>query len=236
MNAVTALAGGVLRPLAMSGVRRDETAAGRADADFDVLYGPQARRVLQTCRYLLGPDEAEDAAHEVFLRARQRFWQYNRGERRCWRVAVRYRPGHHRAGLRGWGAARVRAVLARSRRRDRSGQHCQLHADADHGWRGRTGCAGRCIPRGARRRGPAERHGAGRSNQRGFFLGRTILGPRDPGGPAPALLVGLLAVFVAVNLPFVGWIINLALTLVGVGVLFAWAMSTYRGRTEPAGI
>ena len=69
-----------------------------------------------------------------------------------------------------------------------------------------------------------------------FFLGRTILGPRDPGGPAPALLVGLLAVFVAVNLPFVGWIINLALTLVGVGVLFAWAMSTYRGRTGPAGI
>ena len=69
-----------------------------------------------------------------------------------------------------------------------------------------------------------------------FFLGRTILGPRDPGGPAPALLVGLLAVFVAVNLPFVGWIVNLALTLVGVGVLFAWAMSTYRGRTEPAGI
>lgn len=69
-----------------------------------------------------------------------------------------------------------------------------------------------------------------------FFLGRTILGPRDPGGPAAALLVGLLAVFVAVNLPFVGWIINLALTLVGVGVLFARVMSTYRGRTEPAGI
>ena len=78
MNAATVLAGGVLRPLAMSGVRRDETAAARADADFDALYGPQARRVLQTCRYLLGPDEAEDAAHEVFLRARQRFRQYDR--------------------------------------------------------------------------------------------------------------------------------------------------------------
>ena len=68
-----------------------------------------------------------------------------------------------------------------------------------------------------------------------FFLGRTILGPHDPGGPAPALLVGLLAVFIAVNLPFVGWIVNLALTLVGVGVLFAWAMSAYRRGTEPAG-
>ena len=69
-----------------------------------------------------------------------------------------------------------------------------------------------------------------------FLLGRTILGARDPGGPAPALLVGLLAVFIAVNLPFVGWIVNLALTLVGVGVLFAWAMSAYRRGTEPAGI
>lgn len=71
--------GGVLRPLAMSGLQRDETAAVRADADFDALYGPQARRVLQTCRYLLGsPEEAEDAAQEVFLRARQRFEQYDR--------------------------------------------------------------------------------------------------------------------------------------------------------------
>lgn len=80
MNAVTVLAGGMLRPLAMTGVRREETAAGAdADADFDTLYRAQSRRVLQTCRYLLGsPDEAEDAAQEVFLRARQRFEQYDR--------------------------------------------------------------------------------------------------------------------------------------------------------------
>lgn len=82
MNAVTALAGGLLRPLAMTGVRRQETAAGadaEADTDFDALYRAQSRRVLQTCRYLLGsPDEAEDAAQEVFLRARQRFEQYDR--------------------------------------------------------------------------------------------------------------------------------------------------------------
>ncbi len=77
MNAVTALAGGMLRPLAMTGARRDETAT-RSDADFDTLYQAQARRVLQTCRYLLGsPDEAEDAAQEVFLRARQRFDQFD---------------------------------------------------------------------------------------------------------------------------------------------------------------
>lgn len=83
MNAVTALAGGLLRPLAMTGVRREATAAegadGDAQADFDTLYRAQSRRVLQTCRYLLGsPDEAEDAAQEVFLRARQRFAQYDR--------------------------------------------------------------------------------------------------------------------------------------------------------------
>lgn len=81
MQAVTALAGGALRPLAMTGFRRDETVARRtaAAADFDTLYRAQARRVLQTCRYLLGsPDEAQDAAQEVFLRGRQRFEQYDR--------------------------------------------------------------------------------------------------------------------------------------------------------------
>ena len=69
-----------------------------------------------------------------------------------------------------------------------------------------------------------------------LFLGRTFLGPRGSGGGAPlALLVGLLAVFVAVNLPFVGWIVNLALTLVGVGGLFAWVVAAYRADgVEPA--
>ena len=79
MTVATALAGGVLRPLAMASLRRIETAGARAAADFDTLYRPQARRVLQTCRYLLGSaDEAEDAAQEVFLRARQRFGQFDR--------------------------------------------------------------------------------------------------------------------------------------------------------------
>ena len=68
-----------------------------------------------------------------------------------------------------------------------------------------------------------------------LFLGRTLLGPRGARGPALALLVGLLAVFVAVNLPFIGWIVNLALTLIGVGGLFAWALAAYRGsRGAPA--
>lgn len=68
-----------------------------------------------------------------------------------------------------------------------------------------------------------------------LFLGRALLGPRGAGGRAPALLVGLLAVLVAVNLPFVGWIVNLALTLIGVGGLFAWGVAAYRGHgMEPA--
>ncbi|MCY4636777.1 MAG: hypothetical protein OXG04_20125 [Acidobacteria bacterium] len=64
-----------------------------------------------------------------------------------------------------------------------------------------------------------------------LFLARTFLGPRGSGRGAAALLVGLLAVFVPVNLPFIGWIVNLALTLIGVGGLYAWALSAYRGAT-----
>ena len=68
-----------------------------------------------------------------------------------------------------------------------------------------------------------------------LFLGRTILGPSGRGGLVPALLVGLLAVFVAVELPFVGWVIDLALTLIGVGVLCTWVLGAYRAsRTVPA--
>ena len=126
MNAVTALAGGMLRPLAMTGVRRKETAAAAdGDADFDTLYRAQSRRVHQTCRYLLGsPDEAEDAAQEVFLRARQRFEQYDR-ERpfSSWILAV---ASHHcldRLRRRGretrlFGTADVERVAAPAREPD----------------------------------------------------------------------------------------------------------------------
>ena len=126
MNAVTATAGGMLRPLAMTGVRREETAAGGdGDADFDALYRVQSRRVLQTCRYLLGsPDEAEDAAQEVFLRARQRFEQYDR-ERPFsnWILAV---ASHHcldrlrRRGRETWlfGTADVERAAAPAREPD----------------------------------------------------------------------------------------------------------------------
>ena len=68
-----------------------------------------------------------------------------------------------------------------------------------------------------------------------LFLGRTILGPSGHGGLAPALLVGLLAVFVAVELPLIGWVIDLALTLIGVGVLCTWVLAAHRAsRAVPA--
>ena len=54
-----------------------------------------------------------------------------------------------------------------------------------------------------------------------MLLGRAFVGTNGPGGLAAALVVGLTTVLVAVNLPFVGWIINVALTLIGTGALFS---------------
>ena len=49
-----------------------------ASQDFDEIYRSQYRRVLNLCRYLLNSlDRAEDAAHEVFLRAQGRISTYN---------------------------------------------------------------------------------------------------------------------------------------------------------------
>ena len=42
-----------------------------------------------------------------------------------------------------------------------------------------------------------------------LFLGRTFVGTNGPGGLSAALVVGLATDLVAVNLPFVGWIITL---------------------------
>jgi RNA polymerase sigma-70 factor (ECF subfamily) len=45
---------------------------------FEVIYRTHHRRVLGLCRHLLNSFEAaEDAAHEVFLRAQARFGSYN---------------------------------------------------------------------------------------------------------------------------------------------------------------
>ena len=61
-----------------------------------------------------------------------------------------------------------------------------------------------------------------------LFLGRTFVGTSGSGGLFRALVVGLAAVLVAVNLPFVGWIINVTLTLIGTGVLFSSVADAFR--------
>jgi RNA polymerase sigma-70 factor (ECF subfamily) len=46
--------------------------------DFETIYKTHYRRVFNLCRYLLNSfDRAEDAAHEVFLRAHSRMDTYN---------------------------------------------------------------------------------------------------------------------------------------------------------------
>jgi DNA-directed RNA polymerase specialized sigma24 family protein len=48
------------------------------EQEFEDIYKTHYRRVLALCRYLLNaPDKAEDAAHEVFLRAHLKLDSYN---------------------------------------------------------------------------------------------------------------------------------------------------------------
>ena len=48
------------------------------ELEFEAIYSTHYRRVLSLCRYLLNsPDKAEDAAHEVFLRAHSKMDSYN---------------------------------------------------------------------------------------------------------------------------------------------------------------
>ncbi|MCY4025910.1 MAG: zf-HC2 domain-containing protein [Acidobacteria bacterium] len=61
-----------------------------------------------------------------------------------------------------------------------------------------------------------------------MFLGRAVVGTNGPGGLPAALVVGLTTVLVAVNLPFVGWLINVTLTLIGAGALCAWIVDAFR--------
>src|SRR5262249_55662880 len=53
------------------------------------------------------------------------------------------------------------------------------------------------------------------------FLGRSLLARSGDTQPAPAvgLLAGLLVVFVAINLPFVGGLINFLLVMLGMGII-----------------
>lgn len=64
-----------------------------------------------------------------------------------------------------------------------------------------------------------------------LFLGRVVLGSHDARGAsvAAALLVGLALVLVAVNLPYVGGIVNILLTVIGFGVAIIEMVRWYKG-------
>jgi RNA polymerase sigma-70 factor (ECF subfamily) len=54
------------------------TAQNPTEQDFEAIYNTHYRRVLNLCRYLLNsPDKAEDASHEVFMRAHAKLDTYN---------------------------------------------------------------------------------------------------------------------------------------------------------------
>jgi cytoskeletal protein CcmA (bactofilin family) len=64
-----------------------------------------------------------------------------------------------------------------------------------------------------------------------LHLGRLVLGSAEPGERlVAALLVGLVLVLVAVNLPYVGGLLNVLLTLTGLGVLVGEIRRGHRNR------
>jgi RNA polymerase sigma-70 factor (ECF subfamily) len=62
----------------MSAVLEPSVTMENSQQDFTAIYEAQHGRVLRLCRYLLNSaDAAEDAAHEVFLRAQARISTYD---------------------------------------------------------------------------------------------------------------------------------------------------------------
>ncbi len=60
------------------------------------------------------------------------------------------------------------------------------------------------------------------------IIGRTILrGAESPPHFAAALITGLIVVIVAINLPFVGGVVNFALTLVGLGIIVSLVLARF---------
>ena len=62
----------------MSAVLEPSVTMEKSEQDFTAIYESQHGRVLRLCRYLLNSaDAAEDASHEVFLRAQSRISTYD---------------------------------------------------------------------------------------------------------------------------------------------------------------
>jgi len=69
----------------------------------------------------------------------------------------------------------------------------------------------------------------------GKYIGSTLLGNgKDTmGSTALSLLIGITIIVVAVNLPYIGGILNFLLILIGLGGLLVAAYRMFRGRNEP---
>lgn len=69
----------------------------------------------------------------------------------------------------------------------------------------------------------------------GRYIGSTLLGNgKDTmGSTALSLLIGITIIVVAVNLPYIGGILNFLLILIGLGGLLVAAYRMFRGRNEP---
>ncbi|WP_198665647.1 MULTISPECIES: bactofilin family protein [Haloprofundus] len=63
-----------------------------------------------------------------------------------------------------------------------------------------------------------------------FAVGAVILAYTDREGEWAALVVGIVAVALVVQIPFLGWVVNLAVGLVGLGALLLAFTSGYRRR------
>ena len=68
------------------------------------------------------------------------------------------------------------------------------------------------------------------------FLGNTLLRPKrqDPRSLVLPLLLGLVLVLIAVSLPYVGWVINLLLVVLGLGAMGQALYRSVRHRAAPA--
>src|SRR4051812_44102553 len=68
----------MVRSKSMSALMEPTLTMEKSEQDFTAIYQSQHGRVLRLCRYLLNSlDAAEDAAHEVFLRAQARISTYD---------------------------------------------------------------------------------------------------------------------------------------------------------------